>query len=68
MSDAFLNTLETMPVGDTIIYYAASPASRDKLLKFLNMQEYSVSIQEQGSRHFKLTIFRKARFFSSVRD
>lgn len=63
MSDLFLNTLETMPVGDSVVYYAASPESRDKLVKLLNMQEFSVDVQNQGSRHFKITITRKARFF-----
>jgi len=60
MSDIFLNTLADMKAGESIVYHAASPQSRDKLLALISMIKYSVDVQEQGARHFKITITRKA--------
>lgn len=68
MSDAFINTLVKMAVGEKIVYHAASPASRDKVKNFINSfsakqhervgeARFSIDTVEQG-RHSKLTITR----------
>lgn len=59
MSDAFINTLGKLIAGESITYYAASPESRDKVLALLSMQAYSVDVQKQGKRRYKIVITKK---------
>lgn len=60
MSDYFVNTLNTMDVGESVSYYAASKQSKENvesLVKSIDKKDFAVNITKQGVR-FKLVIVR----------